>query len=78
MWQRAGRLKGGFYAKFMIEAVRRQSQSLREAGSARFPSTSAPNLCARPRNSRLDTTKLKSTFDLCLPYRNLGVERMLI
>jgi dTDP-4-dehydrorhamnose reductase len=39
--------------------------------------TAFPTPAARPLNSRLDTRKLRETFDLVLPPWQQGVERML-
>ena len=41
------------------------------------PTIAFPTPARRPRNSRLDTTKLKNTFGLCLPDWQHGVDRML-
>ena len=41
------------------------------------PSTSFPTPAARPHNSRLDTRKLRETFDLELPSWQSGVDRMM-
>jgi dTDP-4-dehydrorhamnose reductase len=42
------------------------------------PTTEYPTPARRPHNSRLDTTKLRRTFDLTLPPWQAGVERMLV
>ena len=41
------------------------------------PSSAYPSAAQRPLNSRLDTRKLQTTFDLHLPHWQFGVERML-
>ena len=41
------------------------------------PAIAFPTPARRPHNSRLDTTKLKNTFGLCLPDWQHGVDRML-
>ena len=41
------------------------------------PTTSFPTPAKRPHNSRLNTTKLQSTFGLTLPHWQAGVARML-
>ena len=41
------------------------------------PSSAYPTAARRPLNSRLDTTKLQSTFNLTLPHWKAGVARML-
>jgi len=65
------------YALFVIETARRAgwptkvaSESIRPVDTDAFTSPAR-----RPRNSRLDTTKLRSTFSLTMPDWRLGVER---
>jgi dTDP-4-dehydrorhamnose reductase len=41
------------------------------------PTAAFPTPAARPNNSRLDTRKLRNTFDLQLPPWQAGVDRML-
>jgi dTDP-4-dehydrorhamnose reductase len=41
------------------------------------PTTEYPTPARRPLNSRLDTRKLQSAFDIHLPHWQVGVERML-
>jgi len=41
------------------------------------PTTAFPTAARRPLNSRLNTSKLQTTFDLTLPHWRLGVARML-
>jgi dTDP-4-dehydrorhamnose reductase len=65
------------YAQFVIEVARRQGQRLSVAEINPIPTSQYPTPATRPLNSRLDTTKLKSTFALCLPHWKRGVERML-
>ena len=42
-----------------------------------IPTSAYPTPAARPRNSRLDTAKLRGTFGLVMPPWQVGVERML-
>lgn len=42
-----------------------------------IPSSDYPTPARRPHNSRLDTSKLRTTFGLTLPPWQMGVERML-
>lgn len=67
------------YAKFVIEQARRAGQQVRvapEAIEAILTSDySAP--AQRPLNSRLDTRKLQTAFELNLPEWRTGVERVL-
>jgi dTDP-4-dehydrorhamnose reductase len=41
------------------------------------PSSAYPTPAARPMNSRLDTARLRATFDLELPPWRAGVDRLL-
>ena len=67
------------YASFVIEFARRAGIPLKVEADAINPvHTSAfPTPAKRPNNSRLDTTKLRDSFDLTLPLWQNGVERML-
>lgn len=65
------------YAQFVIEVARRQGQRLSVVDIKPILTSQYPTPATRPLNSRMDTTKLKSTFGLCLPHWTLGVERML-
>lgn len=65
------------YAQFVIEMARQQGQELKVAAINPIPTSQYPTPATRPLNSRLDTSKLKSTFDVCLPHWKRGVERML-
>jgi dTDP-4-dehydrorhamnose reductase len=42
------------------------------------PTSAYPTPARRPLNSRLDTTRLRAAFGLCLPPWQVGVERMLV
>jgi dTDP-4-dehydrorhamnose reductase len=67
------------YAKFLIETAKLSYPKLKldprviEA----IPSEDFPTPAKRPHNSRLDTSKLKSTFNLHLPDWHDGVTRVL-
>ncbi len=67
------------YASFVIGFARRAGIDLRIApdGVKPVPSSAFPTPAQRPHNSRMDTAKLQSTFDLHLPDWQTGVERML-
>jgi dTDP-4-dehydrorhamnose reductase len=67
------------YAAFVIEWARAQGLPLAVAPGAlhAIPSSDYPLPARRPLNSRLDTRKLRSAFDLHLPDWRVGVERML-
>jgi dTDP-4-dehydrorhamnose reductase len=67
------------YARFILNLARQAGASLKTTPENVLPvSTSTfPLPAQRPKNSRLDTRKLQSTFDLYLPSWQAGVERML-
>ena len=65
------------YARFVLEQARAAGVELK-AGVVEPVATSAfPTPAARPRNSRLDTAKLRAAFGLVLPHWQVGVSRML-
>ena len=67
------------YARFVLDIARQAGIKLKVAPESILPVTtdefSQP--ARRPRNSRLDTKKIESTFDLTLPLWQTGVARML-
>jgi len=65
------------YAVFVIESARRAGSPIKLTHEAIQPvATDAfPTPAQRPRNSRLDMTKLEHTFNLVMPDWRLGVER---
>jgi dTDP-4-dehydrorhamnose reductase len=67
------------YARFVIEQAHAAGVELKAGPEAvePVPTTAFPTPAARPHNSRLDTTKLQSTFGLVLPEWQHGVARML-
>jgi len=67
------------YANFVLNSARQAGVKLMVAPENVFPVTSSEFLSAarRPKNSRLNTGKLQSTFDLSLPSWEAGVARML-
>ena len=67
------------YANFVLNFARQAGVKLTVAPEDVFPVTSSefPSPARRPKNSRLDTGKLQSTFDLSLPSWEAGVARML-
>lgn len=67
------------YAGFVIDFARRAGIPLKVAQDAikAVPTSAFPTPAKRPHNSRMDTTKLRRTFDLHLPQWQAGVERML-
>jgi dTDP-4-dehydrorhamnose reductase len=75
----AGETSWHAYARHVIEFARSAGQPIRVAADAivPVPTSAYPTPAMRPRNSRLDTTKLRSTFALALPPWQHGVDRML-
>ena len=67
------------FARFVIETARQMGQSIKVAPDAikPIPTSAYPLPAPRPNNSRFDTRKLQTTFDLTLPEWQSGVERML-
>lgn len=75
----AGETSWHGYASFVIEWARRHGQTIKVAPDriAAIPTSAYPTPARRPLNSRLDTHKLRTTFNLTLPHWQQGVERML-
>ncbi len=67
------------YARFVLDFARQAGVRLKVAPEniLPIPASSFPLPAPRPENSRLDTGKLQSTFDLRLPLWQTGVARML-
>lgn len=65
------------YAGFVLDYARRSGVALKVATIEAVPTSAFPTPAKRPHNSRLNTEKLKSTFDLYLPRWQVGVTRML-
>jgi dTDP-4-dehydrorhamnose reductase len=67
------------YAKHVVSLAEYAQPAIKiVANEIRAVPTSAfPTPARRPHNSRLDTTKLQTTFDLSLPQWQEGVKRML-
>ncbi|MBY0453960.1 MAG: dTDP-4-dehydrorhamnose reductase [Burkholderiaceae bacterium] len=67
------------YAKYVLAQAQQASSAIKIKAMEVAPvSTSAfPTPATRPHNSRLDTSKLQSTFGLTLPHWQQGVARML-
>jgi len=67
------------YASFVLDLARRAEIQLKVASEAINPvlTSAFPTPAKRPHNSRMDTTKLQRTFNLCLPQWQPGVVRML-
>ncbi len=67
------------YARFVLDRARSSGVQLQVGVDAiePVPTSSFPTPASRPRNSRLNTIKLRQTFGLVLPPWEQGVERML-
>lgn len=74
----AGETSWHGYAKHVISRARAAGLPIRVKDEAIVPVATAafPTPARRPVNSRLDTHKLRSTFDLHLPDWRTGVDRM--
>ena len=75
----AGETSWHGYARHVIDFARRSDDSIRVRPEAILPIASAayPQAATRPKNSRLDTTRLRERFGLALPPWQTGVDRML-
>jgi len=65
------------YAKHVLAQAQLAQQAIKIAEVAPVPTSSFPTPAKRPHNSRLNTTKLQTTFGLTLPPWTQGVDRML-
>ena len=67
------------YARFVIVQARQRGLPIKVAPEAiePIPTLAYPLPAKRPHNSRLDTRKLKQSFDLALPDWRVGVIRVL-
>ena len=76
----AGETSWHGYAQFVIERAQALGETLKAGPNDILPITTAdyPTPAQRPANSRLDTTKLRTTFGLHLPDWKDGVRRMLV
>ncbi len=76
----AGETSWHGYAQFVIERAQALGETLKAGPNNVLPITTAdyPTPAQRPANSRLDTTKLRTTFGLHLPDWKDGVRRMLV
>jgi dTDP-4-dehydrorhamnose reductase len=75
----AGETSWHGYACLILDLARQRGVKLKTTGENVTPvqSSAFPSPARRPLNSRLDTCKLRSTFDLNLPLWQTGVTRML-
>ena len=67
------------YTKYVLEHARQAQPAieLKATEVAPVPTSAFPTPARRPHNSRLDTTRLQTTFGLVLPPWQQGVARML-
>jgi len=75
----AGETSWHGYARHVIETARAAGEALRVAPEEiqAIPSAAYAQAAPRPKNSRLDTRKLREAFGLTLPPWHNGVDRML-
>jgi len=75
----AGETSWHGYACRVIEAARAAGKPVKVARESivAVPSREFPTAAERPKNSRLDTAKLRETFRLVLPPWQTGVDRLL-
>ncbi len=68
------------YARYVLDFARQAGVSLKLPENALqfIPTSQYPTPAKRPLNSRLNTEKIKTTFDIDLPDWRIGVERMLM
>jgi len=67
------------YARFVLEQAHQRGQNLRVKASevCPIPTSEYPTPARRPLNSRIDCTRLQTTFGLTLPPWQQGVARMI-
>ena len=75
----AGETNWFSYAKYVIARVQSAQSAIEYVAKdiLPIPSSAYPVAATRPHNSRLDTRKLRTAFDLHLPPWQAGVDRML-
>ena len=66
------------YAQLVFAKAREAGVELAVTQVNAVPTSAFPTPAKRPHNSRLDTSKFQSTFNLVLPDWRVGVERMLV
>ena len=75
----AGETTWHSYAKYVLEHARKAQAAIKIKATevAPVPTSAFPTPARRPHNSRLNTTRLQTTFGLTLPHWQQGVARML-
>ena len=74
-----GETNWNLYAKHVLAQAQQAQPAIKFKATevAPVPTSDFPTPAVRPHNSRLDTSKLQTTFGLTLPHWQAGVERML-
>ncbi|MDR1661676.1 MAG: dTDP-4-dehydrorhamnose reductase [Azoarcus sp.] len=72
----AGETSWHNYARFVVDEARRHSLPVRVKEIVPILSEAWAASVVRPLNSRLDTTRLQTCFDICLPDWQRGVARL--
>ena len=74
-----GETNWNLYAKYVLDQAQKAQSAIKIVANevAPVPTSAFPTPAVRPHNSRLNTTKLQTTFGLTLPHWQQGVARML-
>lgn len=74
-----GETNWNLYAKYVLDQAQKAQLAIKIVAKevAPVPTSAFPTPAVRPHNSRLNTTKLQTTFGLTLPHWQQGVARML-
>ena len=74
-----GETNWNLYAKYVLAQAQKAQSAIKIVAKevAPVPTSAFPTPAVRPHNSRLNTTKLQTTFGLTLPHWQQGVARML-
>ena len=74
-----GETNWNLYAKYVLDQAQKAQSAIKMVAKevTPVPTSAFPTPAVRPHNSRLNTTKLQTTFGLTLPHWQRGVARML-
>ena len=74
-----GETNWNLYAKYVLDQAQKAHSAIKMVAKevTPVPTSAFPTPAVRPHNSRLNTTKLQTTFGLTLPHWQQGVARML-
>lgn len=74
-----GETNWNLYAKYVLDQAQKAQSAIKIVAKevAPVPTSAFPTPAVRPHNSRLNTSKLQTTFGLTLPHWQQGVARML-